>query len=148
MKDGKKDWTCNLKATIIHHILTCIKTYEKVSQYSEMFKKVCVRYFVFFHQMRVLQKLWEMLFIPSKKFISSLRYSNFCISVLPSFSPSRALLYDVINCLNKNLITHFISYLEKKKRYGIEVLWSNIFMEKSCRKYTLKASPWPLFRFG
>ena len=91
--------------------------------------------------MRALQKLWEMFFIPSKKFISFLRYLNFCISVLPSFSPSPSLLYDVINCLNKNLITHFISYLEKKKRYGIEILSANIFMEKSCRKYTPKASP-------
>ena len=115
--------------------------HKKCHNIQKCSKKVCVRYFVFFHQMRVLQKLREMLFIPSKKFISFLKYSNFCISVLPSFSPSRALLYDVINCLIKNLITHFISYLEKKKRYGIEVLSANIFMEKSCRKYTLKASP-------
>ena len=27
------------KTAIIHHILTCIKTYEKVSQYSGKFKK-------------------------------------------------------------------------------------------------------------
>ena len=26
-------------------------------------------------------------------------------------------VYDVINCLNKNLITHFVWYLEKEKRY-------------------------------
>ena len=27
-----------------------------------------------------------------------------------------------MNCPNKNLITHFVSYLEKEKRYDIETL--------------------------
>ena len=31
-------------------------------------------------------------------------------------------VYDVIHCLTKNLITHFVWYLEKEKRYGIETL--------------------------
>ena len=31
-------------------------------------------------------------------------------------------VYDVINCLNKNLITHFVWYLEKEKRYHVETL--------------------------
>ena len=31
-------------------------------------------------------------------------------------------VYDVINCLNKNLITHFVWYLEKEKKYDIETL--------------------------
>ena len=115
MKEGNKDWICNLKTTIIHHVMTCTKTYQKVSQYSDMLKKDCVRYFLFFHQMRGLQKLWEMIFIPYKKFISFLRYLDFCISVLLSFSLYRPLLYDVINCLNKNSITHFVSYHEKEK---------------------------------
>ena len=148
IKEGNKDWTCNLKATIIYHVMTCTKTYQKVLQYSDMLKKACVRYFLFFHQMRALQKLWEMIFIPYKKFISFLRYLNFCISVLLSFSLYRPLLYDVINCLNKNSITHFVSYHEKEKRYDIEILSRNILMEKSCWKYTPKASPWPLFSFG
>ena len=30
--------------------------------------------------------------------------------------------YDVINCLSKNLVTHFIRYLGKKKRCDIEIL--------------------------
>ena len=147
-KEGNKGWICNLKGTIIYHVMTCTKTYQKVSQYSDMLKKACVRYFLFFHQMRALQKLWEMTFIPSKKFISFLRYLNFCISVLPSFSLYRPLLYDVINCLNKKSITQFVSNHEKEKRYDIEILSRNILMEKSCRKYTPKASPWPLFSFG
>ena len=31
-------------------------------------------------------------------------------------------VHDVINCLNKNLITYFVRYLEKEKRYDIETL--------------------------
>ena len=31
-------------------------------------------------------------------------------------------VYDVINCLNKNLITHFVLELEKEKRYDTETL--------------------------
>ena len=129
IKEGNKDWTCNLKATIIYHIMTSTKTYQIVLQYSDMLKKACVRYFLFFHQMRALQKLWEMIFILSKKFTSFLRYLNFCIPVLASFSLYRLLLYDVINCLSKNSITHSVSYLEKKKRYDIEILSRNILME-------------------
>ena len=31
-------------------------------------------------------------------------------------------VYDVINCLNKNLVTHFVWYPEKEKRYDKETL--------------------------
>ena len=31
-------------------------------------------------------------------------------------------VYDIINCLNKNSITHFFWYLGKEKRYGIQTL--------------------------
>ena len=31
-------------------------------------------------------------------------------------------VYDAINCLNKNSITHFVWYLEKEKRYDTETL--------------------------
>ena len=31
-------------------------------------------------------------------------------------------VYDVINCLNKNLIKHFVWHLEKETRYDIETL--------------------------
>ena len=34
-------------------------------------------------------------------------------------------IYDIINCLIKKLITHFVSYLEKEKRYDIEKTWKN-----------------------
>ena len=48
--------------------------------------------FLFFHQMIVLQKLSKMLFILSKKVFSFSRYSIFCISIFPSFSPCGPLL--------------------------------------------------------
>ena len=48
--------------------------------------------FSFFHQMIALQKLCKTLFMSSKKLFSFSRYSNFCISVLPAFSPCPQLL--------------------------------------------------------
>ena len=84
------------------------------------------------HQNIAIQKLWKMLFISSKKLFSFSRCSDFCISVFSSFfsvshcfrrwSKINLKLYDMINCLIKNLITHFVWYLEKKKRYDIETL--------------------------
>ena len=47
--------------------------------------------FLFFHQMIALQKLWKN-FISSKKLFAFSRYSNFYVSVLPSFSASRPFL--------------------------------------------------------
>ena len=95
---------------------------------------LCLLFFIkffIFHQMIALQKLWKMFFISSKKLFSFSRYSNFCIfRFSPIISPAshcfrdwskkNIKVYDVINCLNKNLITHFIWYLEKEKRCDIE----------------------------
>ena len=44
------------------------------------------------HQMIVLQKLWKMPFISSKNPFSFSRYSNFCISIFPSFFSCQPLL--------------------------------------------------------
>ena len=76
-----------------------------------------------FYQMIALQKLWNMFFISSKYLFSCSRYSNFWIFVFPPFSLSAIALEvnDVINCLNKNLITHFVCYLEKEIRCDIEL---------------------------
>ena len=76
--------------------------------------------------------------ISSKKLFSFSRHSSFSIFVFPSFCPCQPLLqrliqdwykvdtnlivYDVINCLNKNIITHFVWYLEKEIRCDIETL--------------------------
>ena len=62
-------------------------------------------------------------------------------------------VYDIINCLNKNLIIYFVWNLEKES-YDIEtlsidiVLNKVIFVEKSYRKCWSKASPRPLFYLG
>ena len=62
-------------------------------------------------------------------------------------------VYEVINCLNKNLIPHFVWYLEKGKRYDIETvsidrIWNKKHFCESCRKFTSKVSPIPLCSFG
>ena len=44
------------------------------------------------HQMIALSKLWKMFFISFKKLFSFSRYSDFCISIFPSFSPCQPLL--------------------------------------------------------
>ena len=102
-------------------------------------------------------------FISSKKLFSFWRYSKICISDFPSsfplghcfrgWSKINLKVYDVINCLNKNLITRFIWYIDKE-RCDIEtlssdrVLISSICMKKPYRKYAPKANPRPLFNFG
>ena len=121
-----------------------------------------------FHQMIALLKLWKMFFISTKKLFLFLRYLNFYIFVFPSFFPvshcfrgwskKNLKIYDVINCLNKNLITHFVWYLEKETRCDIETLSIDRelnkkhgkmgFMEKSCRKCSPKGSPRSLFNFA
>ena len=80
-----------------------------------------------------LQKLWKMFFTSSEKFFSFSRYSHFCIFIFLLFFPvSHCLrgwfkknlkIYDAINCLNKNLVTDFVWYLEK-----------NIFKRQSYQK--------------
>ena len=94
--------------------------------------KSCAHYFLFFLQMISLQKIWKINFISSKKLFSFWKYSNFCISILPLLLPvshcfrgwlkTNLIVHDVINCLNKNLITNFVWYLEKENIYGIETL--------------------------
>ena len=91
-----------------------------------------------------------MLFIPSKKPFSLSRYSNFAFLSSPHDFP----VDDVINCLNKNLITHFVWYPEKEKRYDTETLSVDKVLNKehlygkSCWKCALKTSPKPIFNFG
>ena len=54
--------------------------------------KAYVHYFFYqifiFNKIIALQKLWKMFFISSKKLFSFSRYSNFYISIFPSFSLS------------------------------------------------------------
>ena len=123
----------------------------------------CVRYFLFFTQMIALQKLWKTVFT-----LLHLKTSFVAQIFVFPFSPVFLLfghcfrgwfkinlkIYDVINCLTKNLITHFVWYFEKEKRYDIETLFIDgvlnriIFMEEWCKKYAPKASLRLLFHFG
>ena len=51
--------------------------------------------------------------------------SPFLLPVSPCFrgcSKINLKVYDIINCVNKNLITHFICYLEKEKNCDNETL--------------------------
>ena len=98
--------------------------------------KACVRYFFcqifIFNQMIALQKLWKMFLISSKNSFCSRDIQIFVFPSSHLFVPvSHSLggwpklnlkVYDVINCLNKNLITHFAQHLGKEKRYDIKTL--------------------------
>ena len=96
--------------------------------------KACVCYFLGNFCFSPNDSPWKTMknvFISSKKLFSFLRYLYFCIFVFPSFFPvshcfrgwskKNLKIYDVINCLNKNL-THFVWYLEKEIRCDIETL--------------------------
>ena len=64
-----------------------------------------------FHQMIALQKLWKMFFISSKKLFFVFLPSPFFPPVNHSLrgrSKKNLKISDVIHCLNKNLIAHFV----------------------------------------
>ena len=110
-----------------------------------------------FYQMIALQKLWKMFFMSSKKLFSFSRYSKFCIFFFPAFFPvshsfrgwfkKNLKIYDVIDCLNKNLITHFGWYLGKEISCDIETLSidrvsnKKHFYGKIMQKMCTKSSP-------
>ena len=98
-------------------------------------------YWIFIsHQMIALQKLWKMFFISYKCSFRSQDSKIFVFLSSPYFSTVshcfRGWLkinlnaFDVINCLNKNLITHFVWYYEKEKRYSSETLSVNRVLNK------------------
>ena len=70
-------------------------------------------------------KTMKDVFFSSKKLFLLSRYSNFTISFFPSFSLCKPCfrawskihlkVYAVISCLNKNLVTHFVWYLQNEK---------------------------------
>ena len=106
--------------------------------------KAFVRYFLrkfWFSPNDSLSKKYEWCFLFHLKI--SFRSRDVQIFVFPFFplflSVSHCLrarskvnikLYDVINRLNKNLITHFVWYLEKEKRYDIETLAIDAVLNK------------------
>ena len=97
--------------------------------------KACVRYFLsnfYFSPNDSPSNTMKNVFYFTLKALSFSRYSNFCVFVLPSFFPvshcfkgwfkKNFKIDDVIICVNKNLITHFVRYVEKETRFDIETL--------------------------
>ena len=88
--------------------------------------------FLLFHQMIVLQKLWKILFILFKKLFCSCDIHFFVFLSFPLFLPVthcfggwskiNLKVHDIISCLNKNPITHFVWHPQKEKRCEIETL--------------------------
>ena len=104
--------------------------YLLVDHLLKLVSAIFYQIFIFYH-MIALQKLWRMLFISSKKpfLFEIFLFLYFHLPVffsLPTIAlevdPTKILVYGIINCLNKNLITHFIWYLKKEIRYDIETL--------------------------
>ena len=94
-------------------IYDCLQTIMSVL----CFFKTFVHYFSLLHQMIALQILWKRVFIsPKSSFCSQdiqifvFPYSPFFLTVGHCFrgwSKINLKVYDVINCLNENLILHF-----------------------------------------
>ena len=93
-----------------------------------------------FNQMITLQNYEKCFLFHLKSSFRSWDIQIFVFSSSPLFFPvshcfrgwskKNLKVYDVINCLNKNLITHFLWYLGKKKRYGIESLSTDRVLNK------------------
>ena len=117
-------WETNYGKTFVHSFRTNLLYLKLVSA---IFYQIFI-----FHQTIALQKLRKMFFISSKKLFSFSRYSDFCISIFPlslpvgqcfrAWSKIHLKVYDIINSLNKNLVTHFVWNLGKENRYDIETL--------------------------
>ena len=80
--------------------------------------------------MTVLQKLMFLFHLKSSFHFRDIQFLLFLSSTLflpvshcfRGWSKINLIVYDIINILNKMLITHFIWYLEKEKRYDTETL--------------------------
>ena len=110
---------------------------EKSSLVTKLFKKVFLKvvstifYQIFISHQMIAFKNYEKCFLFYPK--SSSRSQDIQIFVFQSsplfphvshcfkdWSKINLKVYDVINCLNKNLITHIAWYIEKEKGYDIE----------------------------
>ena len=105
--------------------------------------KACVRYFflnLFFTKWQSFKNYERYFLFHLKSSFHSQDIQIFLFPPSPIFLPVSHCLRawskinlkdsDVINCLNKNFITHFISYLEKEKKYDIETLAIDTVLNK------------------
>ena len=84
--------------------------------------------FIFFHKVIALKNNYEKCFMFHQNTLFLLvleifKFLYFChIHCFTGWLKRNVKAYDIINGLNKNLITHFVWYLGKEKRYDIETL--------------------------
>ena len=94
--------------------------------------------FLFHLKNSFLSRNIQIFAFPSSLFLPASHY-------LRAWSKINFEVHDVINCLNKNLMTHFFDILRRKKCMTLKLCPLIEFMEKWCRKCTPKSSPRPLF---
>ena len=92
------------------------------------------------HQMIALQKLWKCFLFHLKSSFCSRDIQIFVFPSSPLFLPVshcfrgwwkiNLKVCDVISCLIKNLISHFVSFLKEEKRYEIETLSNDRVLNK------------------
>ena len=115
----------------------------------------------FFHHMIARKQLWKILFFHLKSSFRSQDIQIFVFLSSPLISPVGHCLrgwskinlkvYGFINCLNKNLTTHFVWYLGKEKGmiFSMDrVLKKEYFYGKIMQKCGTKTSPRSLLNFG
>ena len=106
------------------------KSIETLKLVSAIFYQIFI-----FGQMISFQKLWKVFLFHLKSSFCSRDIQFFVLPSPPLFLPVshcfrgcseiNLKVYGVFNCLNKNLIAHFVWFLQKQKRYDIEILSIN-----------------------
>ena len=112
-------------------------------KYTEKKFKACVRYFlsnVYFSSNDSPSKTMKCFLFHQKSSFRSWDIQLFVFSssllLFPvshcfrGWSKKNLKVYDIVSCLNKNLITHFVWYLEKEIRYDIESLSIDRVLDK------------------
>ena len=144
---GPKIWTCS-----------CWEKGNFILMNSNMVKPEKFGHLRFFYHFTIpLSNYKKYILFPLKSSFGSEDIEIFVFMSSPLFFPDghcfggwsniNLKVYDVINCLNKNLMTHFVWYLHKEnneKRYDIEILsidriWNKEtfyeeFIQKMCTK--------------
>ena len=99
---------------------------SKLNRVSAIFYQICIS-----HQMKLFKNYEKCFLFHLKSSFRSRDIQIFVFLSFPLFPPVshcfrgwwniNLKVYDVINCLNKDLITHFVLYLEKEKSYDIQL---------------------------
>ena len=123
---------------------SCSSRFALLKRSLKLVSAILYQFFIF-HQMIALPKLWNFYFF---YLISSLRSWDFCIFIFPSYFPvshcfrgwskKNLKIYDVINCLNKNLMKAGLYddiFLSRPWNFYSERRLSKYFWERNvCRE--------------